>query len=143
MRRYFLVLFAAALISSCTAMQQQKAGGAATPAATVKPSQFKNLQVLPSDISRDVLVATMRGYSRDLGVHCDYCHVEGPDGHPDFASDAKKEKGMGRLMIRMARTINHDFLLKVTENEETVSCWTCHRGHSTPEAPPPPPAENH
>src|SRR5688500_13932467 len=42
------------------------------------PTEFKNLQVLPKDISRADLVQTMRQVATDLGVRCTHCHV-GPD----------------------------------------------------------------
>jgi hypothetical protein len=138
-RNVLLVVASAAAILGCTAMRIQKSWEPKSVVpAPAQTSLYKNLQVLPPDITREQLKATMRGYARSLGVHCDHCHVAVGDDF-DFPSDAKREKMMGRLMIRMARTINQDYLVKVTENPATISCWTCHRGHETPEPEPPAP----
>jgi len=128
------------------------------PAAATK-SEFKNLKVFPKDIARDQLLAAMRGFTRGLGVRCDFCHVvtaTEPKQQLDFASDAKDEKRAARVMIQMVSQINGTWIARTrtAKNEPAaegtgpegqnprVSCWTCHRGHSEPEAPPPPPAQN-
>ena len=60
------------------------------------PSEFTNLQVLPEDISRQEIVALMRGYVGAVGGgNCSYCHtVSDQLNQPtdDFASDAKATK---------------------------------------------------
>jgi hypothetical protein len=43
------------------------------------PQRATNLKVLPSSITMDDLVDTMAGFTRALGVRCNYCHV-GADG---------------------------------------------------------------
>lgn len=121
------------------------------PAAPAKPpSQFKNLQVLSRDIQREDLLKTMRGFTRGLGVRCDFCHVATattPKPEFDFPSDAKDEKRLARVMIQMTATINGTYLPRfdaVDPGEDEaprVSCWTCHRGKQEPELPPPPPPE--
>lgn len=142
MRRLFPFILVLIAILGCTTIAQQKAQPAKTDNA-----EFHNLQVLPVNISHDELIATMRGYSRALGTRCDHCHAAGapgPDGKErlDFASDAKKEKSTARTMIRMTRAINGDFISKVDEKPQQVTCGTCHRGHVEPEpfVPPAPPA---
>src|SRR5688500_19371611 len=59
-------------LSSCTT-------STTTQPATTRPvianPEFKNLQVLPPDITRDQLMATMRSFTRGLGVRCNHCHV--------------------------------------------------------------------
>jgi hypothetical protein len=64
----------------------------------------------------------------------------------DFASDAKPEKKVAREMIRMVRDINGNYISKLPHDPgetPSVTCGTCHRGHTTPEpfnpAPPPQP----
>jgi tetratricopeptide (TPR) repeat protein len=103
------------------------------------PETFTNLQVLPKDISRTDLVATMRGVSRALGVRCDYCHARGDAPQPmDYASDEKDPKQIARTMMRMVRTINTDYLGKLPAGEgepAAASCFTCHHGSSQPPAP--------
>ncbi|HYH08386.1 MAG TPA: c-type cytochrome [Thermoanaerobaculia bacterium] len=122
-----------------------------TPAAQPQ-SQFKNLQVFPRDIPRDQLIAAMRGFTRGLGVRCNFCHVATatePKEELDFASDAKEEKRVARVMIQMAAQINGTWIPRAqaaegeaphTEETTRVACWTCHRGKPEPELPPPPPA---
>ena len=59
----------------------------------ISSSEWKNLKVLPQNISEDSLKGLMRGYNAALGVKCNFCHAENPDTKKmDFASDAKKEK---------------------------------------------------
>lgn len=123
-----------------------------TPSSAAQ-SEFKNLQVLPKDITRDQLLATMRGFTRGLGVRCNFCHVvtaTEPKEQLDFASDAKKEKHAARVMIQMVSQINGTYMPRtLAALHETpaagenvrVSCWTCHRGKAEPETPPPPPAQ--
>src|SRR4051812_27851684 len=74
---------------ACTTTQQSSAPSAAAP-----KSNYKNLQVLPKDISREQLLATMRSFTRGLGVRCNHCHVvkaTEPKEELDFPSDAKDE----------------------------------------------------
>ena len=144
---------AAVLILGCT-------GTTSPPAVapqTVSAAGFRNLQVLPHDISRDELLAVMRGFTRSLGVKCNHCHVvtaTTPKEELDFPSDAKEEKRVARVMVRMTRQINEEWLERVEEAEghedeaaapsaepaqPRVACWTCHRGKTEPEMPPPPP----
>ncbi len=152
MKKYTIV--ALALILGCTTAQTQTQTPATTPAAA--QSQFKNLQVFPKDIPRDQLIAAMRGFTRSLGVRCNHCHVvtaTEPEEKLDFPSDAKEEKRVARVMLRMVQQINGQWMERVEEAEghtpaearaeaaaqQRVSCWTCHRGKTEPESPPPPP----
>jgi tetratricopeptide (TPR) repeat protein len=102
--------------------------------------RFTNLQVLPSDMSRGRLMSVMRDFTRDLGVRCSTCHV-GEEGQPlstyDFASDDKAAKLKAREMMRMVRTINDTYLAELPGRRGpgvAVTCLTCHRGVSRPEA---------
>ncbi|MGH9456959.1 MAG: c-type cytochrome [Thermoanaerobaculia bacterium] len=116
----------------------------ATPRASA--SEFRNLQVLPDDISREELLATMRGFTRGLGVRCNHCHVvtaTEPEVQHDFPNDAKETKRVARVMLQMVRQINGTWLERVAlvrgdAEAPRVTCWTCHRGQPKPEAPPPP-----
>lgn len=107
----------------------------ALPAAAQVPQTFTNLQVLPKDIARGELVATMREVASGLGVRCTHCHV-GPDNLQgmDFASDEKDTKRTARLMLRMVRAINAEFMAKVPEasRRREVGCITCHRAAEKP-----------
>lgn len=141
---------AIALLLGCTTTQTP------APSAPAPASQFKNLQVLPQTITRPELLATMRTFTRGLGVRCNHCHVvteTTPEEKLDFPSDAKEEKRVARVMIQMANQINDAWMERVEaaegHEEETtppatapaqprVWCWTCHRGKTEPEMPPPP-----
>ena len=73
------------------------------------PDKFTNLRILPKTIAKDDLVSTMRQFSIGLGVRCNYCHAQGDSAKGkglDFASDAKKEKGIARGMMKMVDKIN-------------------------------------
>jgi len=125
------VLLAAFAVAACTAVSQQKAQ---------EPKgdnlQFHNLRVLPPNITHDELVATMRGFARSLGTRCNHCHVANPPGSAEefnYASDAKPEKNTARTMLRMTREINANYVSKVNEHGQTVTCFTCHRGHVVPQ----------
>lgn len=121
---------------ACAAMQQQKSQ------IRADQGQFHNLKVLPQNITHDELVATMRGFARALGTKCDHCHAAAPAGskeHLDFASDAKPEKSVARVMLRMVHSINGEYIAKLdkgTDKADRVACITCHRGHVQPEIPP-------
>ena len=116
-------------------------GGAAGRGQAPPPPQ--NLQVLPKDIAREELIATMRGYTAGLGVQCNYCHVqEGRGGRNDFATDEKAPKKTARVMITMMSHVNETLasgLGKPAADITKVQCATCHRGEAIPKNPPPPP----
>jgi tetratricopeptide (TPR) repeat protein len=102
------------------------------------PDKFTNLKVLPKEIGRDELVATMRAFSSALGEHCDYCHVH-KDGDPkqemDWAADDLKAKTTARVMLQMTQTINGTLLPKITTghlDRVEVRCRTCHHGQARP-----------
>ena len=138
MRRLPILLVVLSLVAACAAISTQKS-------QAPKPDnlQFKNLQVLSPNITHDELVATMRTYARSLGTRCDHCHLEtmvNGKEQTDFASDAKPEKNVARTMMRMTRAINGDYVSHVNAHGQSVTCATCHRGHTVPEqwTPPPP-----
>ena len=113
----------------------------APPAAGPMSPPYKNLQVLPKDISREQLVGNMKFFAQSLGVRCTHCHV-GAEGQPlstfDFASDAKPAKLVARKMLAMVHRINEqDFGVKDFKDVK-VTCYTCHRGSTKPLTAPPP-----
>jgi hypothetical protein len=127
--------FSVVFFVTCSALAQQPAGNA-------PPLKFTNLQVFPKDIPSADLLKQMRQFTVDLGVRCTFCHAENEQTHrPDFAADAKPEKATARIMIAMTETINTKYLATLPIGEAKASCYTCHRGHSEPEAQPPAPAE--
>jgi len=139
MRMRFVAVTAAVLLAACAAIRQQK------QEIRADTGEFKNLKVLPPNITHDELIATMRGFSRALGTRCEHCHAENPPGSKerlDFASDKKPEKNVARTMLRMTRAVNADYLAHVNEHGQTVTCITCHLGHTVPPPPPAPPAQD-
>jgi len=119
-------------LAACAAVQQQKA-----QASRADTGEFHNLQLFPQNITHDELIANMRGFARALGTRCDHCHVANPPGSReqfDFASDAKPEKNMARGMMKMAHSANADYLAKLDPHGQMVTCNTCHRGHTVPDA---------
>jgi len=83
---------------------------------------FKNVQVLnPATIPE-----TMQSFVQALGLlekgTCSYCHAE------DRSSDEKRPKVVARRMITMVRAINGTF----PDGQQHVTCYTCHRGSTTP-----------
>ncbi len=113
-----------------------------TQSFTLKDHDDKatNLKVLPKNTSEEDLHNIMRGYSKALGVRCNYCHVsqEVPgQQHPkfDFAADDKPEKNVARDMMRMVDAINAKYIDKIQTNGhawEQITCVTCHNGKATP-----------
>lgn len=125
---------------------------------------FKNLQILPKDISKEKLDTIMHGFNDALGVKCFFCHVhEGNDFKTGwkFESDDKPEKETARYMLKMTAGINATYFNVDSSSKpdtiRAVTCVTCHRGIPHPDAEgiadqmkmlsgekhmPPPPANN-
>lgn len=112
-------------------------------AAAQERGTFRNLQVLPGDISRAELNAVMLdnllglGLPRLQGEGCLYCHVgdmETPREGWDYASDAKPMKLKARVMMAMTRDVNASLSHLPSRLDATyrVTCFTCHAGRSDP-----------
>jgi Photosynthetic reaction centre cytochrome C subunit len=118
-------------------------GGAPAQGRGGPPAPPQNLQILPKDISRADMLATMRGFTAGLGVQCNYCHVqEGRGGRNDMASDEKQPKKTARVMMQMMAHVNETLAAgigKPAADITQVECATCHRGEAIPKNPPPPP----
>jgi hypothetical protein len=109
-------------------------------AASIGPErEYKNLKVLPKDISHEDLGKVMGKWSHALGVHCNFCHVRDEAAKKmDFVSDAKPEKTTARHMFGMMNKINKKFFGAKKDSlgmvmESGVSCVTCHHGNAHPE----------
>ncbi|TSD67150.1 c-type cytochrome [Inquilinus sp. KBS0705] len=100
---------------------------------------FKNLKVLPKNISKEQLHDVMEEWEHALGARCSFCHVRNEDTKKmDFVSDAKPEKEMARHMFQMMNKINKKYFgaKKGPDGmlmESGVNCNSCHRGTSHPE----------
>lgn len=104
-----------------------------------EPPKYKNLKVLPKNISKADLDKVMDGFKEALGVKCSFCHAPSQDTAvkwPDFASDAKPEKNIARGMMKMTHKINKKYF-SYNKNEQgemlqSVECMTCHHGKEHP-----------
>ena len=100
------------------------------------PQSFKNLQVMPKDITPQALIGVMKQFCFDLSIRCEHCHVgEGNDlSKFDFASDERPAKTTARAMIKMVRAINEEHLNGIGEPSTApkVTCFTCHRNALKP-----------
>lgn len=77
---------------------------------TLYEPHFKNLQILPKDISGHDLDSVMHHFTASLGVKCNFCHVRNEEEKKmDFASDDKPEKKIARKMMLMAIDINKNY----------------------------------
>jgi hypothetical protein len=86
----------------------------------------KNVQVL-KDLPESQLGTVMNFVAASLGKRCDYCHVN-KDGTWVWESDDKPEKQTAREMMKMVLAINKSTF----RGETAVSCYTCHRGRTSP-----------
>ena len=116
---------------------------AGPPAMAFADPPHKNLKILPQDMPKAQLLATMKFFSQSLGVRCTYCHV-GENSAPlsalDFASDAKDKKQTARAMLAMVTALSAKTLPDATGLPDAkVTCYTCHRGSTKPLTAPPPP----
>ena len=121
MRFFVTVLFLTAMTVGAQDAPKQdapKKGGGGPP---------KNLKVLKPEEIRPVMGA-MQGA---LGQRCNFCHVQG-----DNASDENPKKLVARMMMGMVNDINAKF----PDGKAHVSCYTCHRGKTTPDMVAPPAA---
>jgi hypothetical protein len=100
------------------------------------PPTFKNLKVLPKNISEAALDKIMDNFNYSLGVTCDYCHAKSDKADElKFASDAKPEKNAARKMMLMTYEINIKNFSGTKDRikPQTIKCITCHRQKPYPE----------
>lgn len=109
--------------------------------AAAKPPKgiYKNLKVLPKNISAEDLDKVMDGWKAALGVRCGFCHAPSKTEarKMDYASDEKSEKDIARKMYQMTGRINKkffDYNAKDTATKAPVTCMTCHHGSAHPES---------
>jgi len=94
----------------------------------------KNIQVLKG-LRESELYRVMNFMAVSIGEKCDFCHVtHGKDPKTGqtvwvWDSDEKPEKQSGRRMLQMVLSINASNKIDFTQN--SVTCYTCHRGQRT------------
>jgi hypothetical protein len=108
-------------------------------------SEFKNLKVLPKDITKKQLDSVMNHFTASLNVKCGFCHIQNKTTQQwDHASDENKHKLVAREMMVMTNEINDKYfdLTGVKRDLNTqlmVTCFTCHNSNKQPETIPPAP----
>jgi Photosynthetic reaction centre cytochrome C subunit len=111
---------------------------AGVAAVNAPKNKFKNLKVLPQDISEEKLDSLMKTYNVALGVKCKFCHVpvQNVTDSLDYASDAEPMKENARDMMRMVIDINKTYFnykkIERYEDLHVVTCKTCHQGEAFP-----------
>ena len=102
---------------------------AEAPAEKTVEQVQKNIKVL-TGMPQSQLIPVMNFFAASMGRRCNYCHVNN-QGQWDYASDAKSEKTAAREMIKLVMDINKTTgRLKL----DPVSCYTCHRGRTSPQS---------
>src|SRR5436190_9203953 len=93
---------------------------AQAPAATAAGQPSRTIQVL-TDVPTTEMIPTMRVISASLGVECEFCHETNRTLNTE-------KKDVARRMMRMTLALN-----KASFGDSLrVTCFTCHRGSSTP-----------
>ncbi len=105
--------------------------------AKFPPDSLVNTKVIPKSTPVVQVIGTMRNFTSDLGVRCQFCHV-GEEGQPlaqfNFVSDEKRTKLVARQMMLLVQEANRrvDTLPGHQPDDPQVTCATCHRGVSKP-----------
>ena len=100
-------------------------------------SQYKNLKILPKDITHEQMDSVMHHFTGSLNVRCNFCHTRTQDGKWDYASDSSKHKLVARDMMHMTNDLNKKYF-NLTGGAMTittplmVTCYTCHHGSTEP-----------
>jgi len=135
-RKFNFLLFLAACIFISVAATKPTTSSTVNKLSKNDTGIFKNLKVLPKDISKDSLDHVMHNFTASLGVKCNFCHAFN-NGKMDFASDEKEEKNIARYMMNMTAGINKTYFNSenstMPDTINVVRCFTCHRGSPHPD----------
>jgi hypothetical protein len=143
-RTVTLVLIAGLLSTVAIGLVVSTRTASAQAQAADKPIEQtrKNIQVLKG-LHEAQLYQVMNFMSVSLGEQCTFCHVtNGKDPKTGqtvwvWESDEKPEKQAGRRMLQMVMLINGSNKVDFTQN--SVTCFTCHRGQTSTVGLPPMP----
>ena len=111
----FLVLVVSVMLASAVFVSAQDT----RPAEQV----YKNIKVM-TGMPANQIIEGMHLIRTALGVECTHCHVEG-----QFDKDDVALKNKARAMYLMMNEINRANF----GGRSVVTCFTCHKGHATPE----------
>lgn len=135
-----ICLSATVVLAAAASMRQQ----------TTEPEKtdWKNLKVLPKNISKKDLDKVMDDWRDALGVRCGFCHARNKEtGKTDFASDSLEEKKAAREMMKMTANINKKYFKEDKDSKDSkdmtaaITCYVCHHGNAHPESIAPPRAQ--
>ena len=118
-RRLWVLLVAAVLTAACAS---------ATPQTQSPPAGdlHDNLELL-ADVPKNLFDREMQVFEKALGVDCVHCHIQ-----LEWDLDDVPAKIRTREMIRMERAVSTSHF----DDVDPISCWTCHRGETTPSVQP-------
>ena len=92
---------------------------------------FKNVQALKG-IPVDEFMGTMGVFTTSLSLCCGNCHTGAGTSNPKWEDDPPRKR-TARAMISMVQDINKTRF----GGRQVVTCWTCHRGQTSPSVTPP------
>ena len=99
---------------------------------------YKNLKVLPKDITKEQMDSVMHHFTDAMSVKCNFCHVKNAEKTEwDYPSDANKHKLIARDMMKMTNAINDKYFDYTGSKRDLntrlmVTCYTCHNGKKEP-----------
>jgi hypothetical protein len=105
----------------------------------IKDPGYKNLQLLPKNITEKQMDSVMHHFTESLNVDCNFCHVkqDANEQEWDWASDKNKHKLVARQMMTMTNKLNDEYFPYSGKAENlstilTVTCYSCHNGSTEP-----------
>jgi hypothetical protein len=104
---------------------------APAPAPQMSENVFKNVQVLKG-IPLDEFMGTMGVFTAALSLCCGDCHTGAGTSNPKWEDDPPRKR-TARRMVQMMQNINRTNF----GGRQVVTCWTCHRGQTSPSLTPP------
>src|SRR5438270_4413736 len=108
---------------------QTPAAPGAQEKTVAQEGREKNIKLL-GDLPASQLIPVMNYFATSMGRRCNFCHVNN-NGQWDYPADTKPEKNTAREMIKLVMDINKTTgALKL----DSVSCYTCHRGRTSPQS---------
>jgi formate dehydrogenase assembly factor FdhD len=132
MKKTFLVTIAfVSIVAVSCAVTQMKSSGPANP-------QYKNLKILPKDITHEQMDSVMHHFTSSLNVKCNFCHVFNQDTKQmNWPADDNKHKLVARQMMTMTNNLNKKYFDQTgaaitLSSQVAITCYTCHHGSTEP-----------
>lgn len=131
-KTFWVALGLAAVVSSSLAFTNDK-----------EEPKYKNLKILPKNITHEQLDSVMDHFTASLNVKCNFCHIRNEATKEwDWPSDGNKHKLVAREMMKMTYKINDKYFelpggAQNLNARLNVTCFTCHNGRKEPLSIPP------